>query len=212
MKAFILAIVTVFTLSGCGVDNISLVKGGVFDDHQQTTVGRAFDAWQACDMGVTWETFETASGINIVEYKCMISETKKKFARGAYGVGMIAGMKSEKAANNYLNTMCSVMGRTDCNINVEDYPALLATPYNVVLQFTMNLDDTFEATYIGVSMGSAEASLASQGVEPGAWVGLIMNDESIPDVAFNAHHLLLAGLVPAEDLAGETEGKAFLGI
>ena len=205
MKNIILLIAGIFILSGCGSDYTSLVKDGVFNDHKQTTVGRAFDAWQQCDMGVTWETFETDSGVNLVEYNCTILETKKEFAKQTFTSWMESGNSSEQIDKN-LKPQCAF--QENCNLTGDRYLRSLATPLNIVFQFTVNLDSSFDTTYVGVSMGSFDLDLSSLGT-PGDFVDLVMSNLVLSDNTFDQIHTSIAMFVPDENLVNESKAERF---
>ena len=68
MKKVLFAIPLALALTGCGSD-IDLVKGGVMEFNQTTTLGKALDNWESCESR-EWEEFETDNGIKVVQFTC----------------------------------------------------------------------------------------------------------------------------------------------
>jgi len=203
MKKIILLIAGVFILSGCGSDYTSMVKDGVFNDHKQTTVGRAFDAWGQCDKGVTWEEFETDSGVNIVEYNCTILETKKAFGKNTMDM---MDKLNEDDLNETLGIQC--LYQENCNLTLTRYRRTLATPFNIVFQFTINLDNSFDTSHVGAIMGSQEVDLSALGT-PADFVNLVMVNRFLSDTAIDQISTAIAKFVPDDDLVSDSKAKAF---
>lgn len=147
MKNFILKIiglvVVLLTLTACGGGNVNMVKTGTFNDYQGTTVGDAFDNWDICS-STSWDEFETDNGRNIVEYNCVVERT-------GYG-GMIEFISNVDADEVY-NIVCltNLLQGIECNFSVQRYVQALKDGITFVVQFQVNLDDTFEITYLGAS-------------------------------------------------------------
>lgn len=67
IRLFIL-MTSLVILSGCN-SNTSIVKNGVMDFNQTTTLGEALDNWQSCGNSY-WNEFVTDNGISVVEFIC----------------------------------------------------------------------------------------------------------------------------------------------
>tara|TARA_B100000427_G_scaffold329318_1_gene345066 strand:+ start:3491 stop:4180 length:690 start_codon:yes stop_codon:yes gene_type:complete len=179
---------TIFIVS-CGGGNVDLVKTGIFDDYKNTTVGKAFDAWGVCDQGTTWGDFETDNGTMIVEYKCNYLNSKKVAA--GLPKGILSGQGSVEKANEFFKNFCAgqqfgqmmtnplqtLSGQNEipeCNLTFDRYIRSLATPSSIDVQFTINLDDTFQVTYVGASMGSYSTSSVFPDMD--AFLDMVMNN------------------------------------
>ena len=208
LKKITLLIAGIFILSGCGPDYTSQVKDGVFNDHKQTTVGRAFDAWQQCDMGVTWDTFETDSGINIVEYTCSILGTKQEFAKKTLKTWMDNGIDAEQADEN-LKPLCGF--DETCNLTGDRYLRTLATPIEIVFQFTINLDSSFDTTYVGSRLGELDQDLSTLGT-PADFVEIVMTNDEFSDITMDRINTSIAMYAADEDLVSESKAETFFGI
>lgn len=68
MKKVLLAAPVILALAGCGSD-IDLVKDGVMEFNQTTTLGKALDNWKSCE-NREWEEFETDNGVKVVQFTC----------------------------------------------------------------------------------------------------------------------------------------------
>ena len=145
MKNFILKIfaliVVLVTLTACGGGNISSVKNGVFDDYQGTTVGDAFDNWSLCE-STSWSEFQTENGINMVEYRCAAAKTGYSSLIAVLETLDVEAIESE---------MCFtvIWQGLDCNFTVERMKQTLKDGITYLVQFQINLDDSFEMTYLG---------------------------------------------------------------
>ena len=145
MKNFILKIfgliVVLATLTACGGGNVSSVKNGVFDDYQGTTVGDAFDNWNICE-STSWSEFQTENGRNIVEYRCAAAKT---------GYSSLIAMVETLDAEDVESVMCvSVAWQgLECNFTMERLKQTLKDGITYLVQFQINLDDSFEMTYLG---------------------------------------------------------------
>ena len=147
-----LAILAILTLTGCG-NNVDSVKSGVFDDYQSTTVGKAFDNWEVCD-SVTWEEFETSNGRNIVEYNCFQKNSLSFYLTDKEGI-----YTGETLFAN------------------ERLVKIIRQGVNLKIQFQINLDDSFDISYMGVSSeGFKEYNLAPIG-SPGDFLDVIMANQ-----------------------------------
>lgn len=118
-KMIIVGIV-VLLVSGCfGGGNVELVKNGVFDDYKSMTVGKAMDNWKECDEK-EWTEFESENGTNIVEFTCINTEMSN-----------IADIKNAYSNNKDKLSSVDIISMTTS------------------IQFTINVDDTFELSYAG---------------------------------------------------------------
>ena len=148
----ILAILAILILTGCG-NNVDSVKSGVFDDYQSTTVGKAFDNWGMCD-SVTWEEFETSNGRNIVEYNCFQKNSLSPYLTDKEGIYTGEIMFATERLNK-----------------------IIRQGVNLKIQFQINLDDSFDISYIGASSeGFKESNMAPVG-SPDDFIGLIMANQ-----------------------------------
>lgn len=68
MKKSLLAVPLILVLAGCGSD-IDLVKGGVMEFNQTTTLGKTLDNWKSCE-NREWGEFEADNGIKVVQFTC----------------------------------------------------------------------------------------------------------------------------------------------
>lgn len=94
--------------------NLDLVLGGVMDFNKTTTVGRALESWESCEIPL-WSEFVTKSSINVVEFSCQ--HKIDPF------VERIKSYVSKKMAK-------------------EDY--LKIASIKQTFQFTINMDNTFQ--------------------------------------------------------------------
>lgn len=120
MKKVLFAIPLALALTGCGSD-IDLVKGGVMEFNQTTTLGKALDNWESCESR-EWEEFETDNGIKVVQFTCQhkISQYMSK-AKSLLS-------EEEQAKANHL----------DIASNIQTF------------QFTINQGDTFQIDNVQV--------------------------------------------------------------
>ena len=217
MKKLIISIISLI-ITGCGTDYTSMVKDGTFNDYKSTTVGRAFDAWKQCDMGVTWEAFETDNGTNIVEYNCRIYESKKQDARNIFSTVQNNFRGDEERFDKFLlDTGCAldkiyqIQNFENCNLNSDTYLRSLATTLNMTIQFTVNLDDSFETSYIGAGMGSYEINLIEY--ELGSfddYINMVMSNDTLSQNSLDRMHFLLAKYVPDQELVSELAAQNYL--
>ena len=133
-----------------GTDYISQVKEGVFNDYKQSTVGVAFDRWKQCDKGTNWTAFETPNGRNIVQYKCLTWEAKKEHAL-ALRDSVFDKYPTREEGLKAEPRMCEWerIQQIECNFTWVKYFSVLQIPIHIVFQFTVNVDDSFEISYIG---------------------------------------------------------------
>ena len=129
---------------------VSQVKEGVFNDYKQSTVGVAFDGWKQCDEGTNWTHFETDNGRNIVQYTCTSLEAKKEHMF-ALRDRVFTRYPSREEGLKAEPTQCLAeqFQQIECNFTWVKYFQVLQTPLNIIFQFTVNVDDSFEISYIG---------------------------------------------------------------
>ena len=218
--AFLIAMV----LTSCGESNVELVKSGAFTDHQNTTVGRAFDAWVPCD-STLWESFETDNGTNIVEYHCFIRESKKivgqeLFSKALRGFSSVEEADKEitrsvcttKAMSILFDTQAILQGalneKQTCNFTLARYIRALATTQSVKVQFTVNLDSTFNVSYVGHKVGEYDYN---EGMDIGSVVSVIMGNEDVSEI-YDAVATAFAMNASESDLVSEQEAVSFLNL
>ncbi|RLA81799.1 MAG: hypothetical protein DRG78_08655 [Epsilonproteobacteria bacterium] len=102
--------------SGCG-SNVDTVKDGTMNFNNSTTLGKALDNWQECSSS-KWSEFETKNGMKIVELTC----------NGTSFMSQINKYKDSIASQNAYNNDIDFESST------------------FVFQFTINDDNTFDAT------------------------------------------------------------------
>ncbi|TVM31605.1 hypothetical protein [Oceanidesulfovibrio marinus] len=66
----LLLLVQFFLLAACTVDDVEVVKNGMLNGYESTTVGKAFNASFDNPM---WESFETDKGQRVVEFTGLVS-------------------------------------------------------------------------------------------------------------------------------------------
>lgn len=120
MKRVVLGVAIASLLAGCGSD-VDIVKGGVMDFNQTTTLGKVLDNWKSCQNS-KWDAFETENGIRVVEFSCTheIAPFIKK----------IKSLSSEKDRNSK---------GLDIVSNTQTF------------QFTLNQDDSFQIDNVQVT-------------------------------------------------------------
>lgn len=132
MKKVLFAIPLALALTGCGSD-IDLVKGGVMEFNQTTTLGKALDNWKSCESR-EWEEFETDNGIKVVQFTCQhkisqyMSKVKSLLSEEDMSKAKSLLSEEEQAKANHL----------DIASNIHTF------------QFTINQDDTFQIDNIQV--------------------------------------------------------------
>ena len=181
MKNFLVKIIGVMlvliTLTACGGGgNVNMVKTGTFNDYQGTTVGDAFDNWSMCE-NTYWTEFQTENGRNIVEYEC---EAKKQSYTGLINIYEMSDHGELR------DTVCFpvVIQGLDCNFTVDRALKVLKDGITYRVQFQVNLDDTFEVSYLGASSPKVgEIDMANSGLlNVEEFLDYVMyNDESLND-------------------------------
>jgi hypothetical protein len=68
MKKIMLSLPIIALLTGCG-SNVDLVKDGVMEFNQTTTLGKVLDNWRSCQ-NTDWDEFETDNGVSVVQFTC----------------------------------------------------------------------------------------------------------------------------------------------
>ena len=155
MKNFILKIVglilVLVTLTACGGGNVNMVKTGVFNDYQGTTVGDAFDSWSMCE-NTSWTEFQTENGRNIVEYKCKAS------TQGYDNLINTLNSFDADVIESITETICAPIaiaqlysGGPACKFTMNRLKSVLRDGITYTVQFQVNLDDSFEISYLGAS-------------------------------------------------------------
>lgn len=114
MKKIFFTALAMIILTGCGSD-IDLVKKGVMEFNQTTTLGKALDNWKSCEKR-EWDEFETSNGIKVVQFTCQ-HKVKKFMAKTKSLLS-----KEDQAKAHYL----------DIYSNTQTF------------QFTINHDNTFQ--------------------------------------------------------------------
>ena len=188
MKNFILKIfgliAALFILTACGGGNVNMVKTGVFNDYQGTTVGSAFDNWSICE-NTSWVEFETENGRNIVEYKCTATR------QGYDNLLDTLNSFDVDVAENLVAGICAAIdlaqllsGGPSCKFTMERVKNVLKDGITYTVQFQVNLDDSFEIFYLGASSPNVgELNLwANEVLDPEGFLDYVMyNDASLND-------------------------------
>jgi len=107
-------------LTGCG-GALDLVKNGVMDFNQTTTLGKALDNWKSCEQR-NWKEFETDNGAKVIQFSC-----QHKIAQYMSKAKSLLPQKKQDEA-----------GHLDIISNVQTF------------QFTVNQDDTFQIDNVQV--------------------------------------------------------------
>lgn len=121
VKKFILAMVALFVFDGCG-GNTSMVKNSFLEGYESLTIGEAFDNYKYFK-STEWTEFTADNGTKVVQVDCVgdYDEFKKQ-------ADIEAG--NDKA-------MKMMVGLAD-----------LGFYRKVVVQFTINHDDSFEVSNV----------------------------------------------------------------
>jgi hypothetical protein len=130
-KIALLTAIFSIALTGCGSSPIDQVKNGIMDFNQSTTVGQAIDGWVDC-VGSEWTSFETDNGATVVEVMCPNAYNDEQ--------PLVQAMEE---------IMESFRGDPNQQHDIEQY---FIDSVTTKFQFTVNLDDTFETTYIGLNI------------------------------------------------------------
>jgi len=175
-----------------GTDYVSQVKEGVFNDYKQSTIGVAFDGWKQCDEGTNWTEFETDNGRNIVQYTCTSNEAKKEHAL-ALRDWVFAAYPSREEGLKAESTQCLAeqFQQIECNFTWVKYFQVLQTPLNIIFQFTINVDDSFEISYIGAELGGIEMDISSFG-GVNDFLDIIMGNDTFNQNTIDAIHMYIA--------------------
>jgi len=120
MKKILLALPFALILSGCGSD-VDLVKDGVMDFNQTTTLGQALDNWKSCKE-TNWEFFETDNGVTVVQFTC------------------------NHKVSDFIAKAKSFLSKKD----LEEAPYLDILSSVDTFQFTLNQDDSFQIDNVQV--------------------------------------------------------------
>ena len=171
---------------------VSQVKEGVFNDYKQSTVGVAFDGWKQCDEGTNWTHFETDNGRNIVQYTCTSLEAKKEHMFALRDRVFTRyptreeGLKAEPT-----QCLAEQFQQIECNFTWVKYFQVLQTPLNIIFQFTVNVDDSFEISYIGAELGGIEMDISSLG-DVKDFLDIIMGNDTFNQGTIDAIHTYIA--------------------
>jgi hypothetical protein len=136
MKKIALIFCAVFILSGCG-SNVEMVKSGVMDFNQTTTIGQALDGWKSCK-AKSWEEFITDNGVPVVQFTCQ-HKIDKYFGRA------ISLIKDERAS---------------------DVEYLEITSNKQFFQFTINQDGSFQIDNVQVETAWKDGKVYTDGQSP----------------------------------------------
>ncbi|MBL4911327.1 MAG: hypothetical protein JKX78_15120 [Alteromonadaceae bacterium] len=136
MKKLLLALPFTLALSGCG-SNVDLVKDGIMDFNQTTTLGQALDNWKSCKE-TDWESFETDNGASVVQFTC--KHKVKNFMEKTKGYLST----EEQAKADYLDIVANVQ----------------------TFQFTLNQDDTFQIDNVQVETTWADGTKFNDSQKP----------------------------------------------
>ena len=118
----VLSVIIGFT--GCGSD-IDTVKDGVLNFNKTTTVGQALDNNKNCE-SKEWSTFETDSGIKVVNFTCNVANVKE-----------------------YIESIKDDLGTLEPKWkNIDNIKHLKLKSRIKIYQFTINKDDTFQANSV----------------------------------------------------------------
>ncbi|QYK05842.1 DUF2628 domain-containing protein [Shewanella zhangzhouensis] len=120
-------------------DNVSLVQDGYLGGYKQTTIGKAFDGWQACTK-TSWREQQASNGAISVIYQCSMNANQVK------SIGK--------------RSLTFVTGQMDDSFLVHINVALLA------VSFQINLDDTFEINGAQWAFKYGEGKTYSPFVDP----------------------------------------------
>ncbi|MBL4653725.1 MAG: hypothetical protein JKY53_12820 [Flavobacteriales bacterium] len=120
MNKILLALTLGLALTGCNSD-VNLVKYGVMDFNQTTTLGQALDNWESCKEK-DWESFETENGASVVQFTCnhKVENFMKKIK------SYLSAEEQEKA--DYLDVIANIQ----------------------TFQFTLNQDNSFQIDNVQV--------------------------------------------------------------
>ena len=144
----------ILAITSCSGSNVDLVKTGQFYEYNSTTVGQAFDNWTMCDT-VTWEELETENGRKIVQFDCF----------------------AKNSLQSYLTSSDMFMDGKVLYEETADAGKIIRKGINFQTQFQVNLDDTFEISYMGASSeGYGEVDLSALGT-PSDFLAIIMPNQ-----------------------------------
>ncbi|MCF6293031.1 MAG: hypothetical protein L3J04_06520 [Robiginitomaculum sp.] len=134
---------------------ISVIKQGYLEINKSVSVGAAFDNYSYCKT-VDWKSFETKNGRKIVEVNCAINTeeffTKKYYEEGMTDIDYDLRLALSSLLYKHALTMKPKLKQ-----------------FNIIYQFQVNYDDTFEIAYAGYQ------SLFFDGVES------VPSNEDFPD-------------------------------
>ena len=112
-------------------------------------MGDAFDNWSLCE-STSWSEFQTENGINMVEYRCKAS------TQGYDNLINTLNSFDAYTIESITETVCAPIaiaqlysGGPACKFTVDRLKSVLIDGITYLVQFQINLDDSFEATYLG---------------------------------------------------------------
>ncbi|AZR82346.1 hypothetical protein [Thiomicrospira sp. S5] len=118
MKKAFLASTLAILITGCSNSDTDIIKSGVMDFNQTTTLGQVFDNWNSCK-NKNWAEFETGNGVRVVEFKC------------------------SHDVSNFFNEVKSLLPKEELSTYNEKGILDIASSIEV-FQFTINKDGSFQ--------------------------------------------------------------------
>ncbi|WP_144218498.1 DUF2628 domain-containing protein [Shewanella algae] len=131
--------VVLLAYSELAADNVSIVQDGYMNGYKQTTIGQAFDGWQACSK-TSWREQQASNGAISVIYQC--------------------SMNAEQVKNLGKQSLVFVTGQMDDTFLAQVDAAVLA------VSFQINIDDTFEINGAQWALKYGEGKAYSPFVNP----------------------------------------------
>lgn len=120
-------------------NNVSIVQDGYLTGYKQTTIGQAFDGWQACNK-TSWREQQASNGAISVIYQCSIN--------------------AEQVKSLGKRSLVFVTGQMDDSFLAQIDVAVLA------VSFQINIDDTFEINGAQWALKYGEGKTYSPFVNP----------------------------------------------
>lgn len=131
--------VVLLAYSELAADNVSIVQDGYMNGYKQTTIGQAFDGWQACSK-TSWREQQAINGAISVIYQCSVN--------------------AEQVKNLGKQSLVFVTGQMDDTFLAQVDAAVLA------VSFQINIDDTFEINGAQWALKYGEGKTYSPFVNP----------------------------------------------
>ncbi|MDP8171163.1 lipoprotein [Pasteurella skyensis] len=169
MKKFILIAGMTAFLTACNVNDIDTVKNGILELNKTLTVGEAIDNYKGCK-SVKWESFKADNGTKIVQATCPLTESVKEQlfwsdniqseflqAGGNQICKQMTALIDFSLQNNFKDELDEgkKFWTQEIGMNVDTYFQMSEsnnpkkTEMDLVLQFSINKDQTFQVAYIG---------------------------------------------------------------